>query len=174
MVNQALVIQLVEEGSGHTVPSAILPPAIEMIEDGFPGPIAFGQVTPRGTGVQNPKNAVDVEAIVFTRTATTTRMRSTGEKGRDPRPLPVREFVAMHDGPPSGNHLVRKPLSGYCTAWTCDPNKEKFVYKSLVLKQSLAGHTEKVNGFTSARIVSGTVGAVDRGLRRTNRLESIS
>ncbi len=105
MVDQALVIQLVKERSGQAVPGAILPPAVEMIENGFPGPIAFGKVTPRGSGVQNPENAVDVEAIVFTRAASTAVMRSMWEKGRDPRPLPVREFVAMHDGPPSGNHL---------------------------------------------------------------------
>jgi len=105
MVDQALIIQLVEKGSGQAVPGAILPPAVEMIEDGFPGPIAFGKVAPRGAGVQNPENAVDVEAIVFTRTAATTVMRSAGEKGRDPRPVSVREFVAMHDGPPSGKPL---------------------------------------------------------------------
>ena len=47
------------------VPQPAFAPAVEAAVDGLPGAEALGQVTPGSAGVQDPKDAVDHQAVVL-------------------------------------------------------------------------------------------------------------
>jgi hypothetical protein len=74
------------------------------VEHGLPGSVAFGEITPRGAGVQDPKDPVDDDALVVCRSPRFAVMGRMREQGRDPSPLLIRELVATRDWPPFGNH----------------------------------------------------------------------
>jgi hypothetical protein len=135
MVNHASVIEFVKKGGDQAVPGAIQTPAVEMVEDRLPRSIAFGKITPRRSGVQNPEDAVDEGAMGFTRAASVPVMRRVRKQRSDPSPLPVREFVSVHGWPPDGNHFSRLL---YSYSIPGDLTHLRYMYKSLVFKQSLA------------------------------------
>src|SRR4051794_35197503 len=58
VIDLALVVQFVQQRGGDAGPSAIPPPPIEPGEDGLPGPVALGEITPGRAGVQDPKDTV--------------------------------------------------------------------------------------------------------------------
>ncbi len=48
----------------EAMPQAMLAPAVVTVRDSGALVLALGQVSPRGTGTQNPENAVDDDAMV--------------------------------------------------------------------------------------------------------------
>lgn len=52
------VVQFVEQRGDGAVGGAVSAPGVEAVEDGFPGAVTLGQVTP-GAGVQDPRDGVD-------------------------------------------------------------------------------------------------------------------
>src|SRR5258707_4362567 len=105
VVNQALVIQFVQEPGDDTDPRAVPAPAVEAVVNGFPRPIAIREVAPGSAGVQDPKNAVDDGAIVGGRTTGLARVGPLRKQRLDSVPLLVREFVAAHGWPPAETTL---------------------------------------------------------------------
>ena len=53
-LNEAGLVQAEQQGVEDLGPGAVLAPAVEAVVDGLPRAIAFGDVGPRGTGVQVP------------------------------------------------------------------------------------------------------------------------
>jgi len=76
--------------------------------DGFPRPVAFGEVPPRGPGVEDPKDAVDNGPVVVEGVPQFAVMGTVGQEGLDASPLLVREFVTVHGWPPVGNRPARE------------------------------------------------------------------
>ena len=99
----AVPIEVVEQGGEDLGPGAILAPAPEAVVDGLPRAIAWRDVTPRGTGVQTPEEAVDQAAMRFPRMATTALMAQVWEEPLDAVPLRMVQFVAVHGKAPFGN-----------------------------------------------------------------------
>src|SRR5437016_2209167 len=64
VIDEALVVQLVQQRGDKTNPGAVLAPCVEAVEDGLPRPVTFGEVTPRGAGMQDPQDSVDDGAVV--------------------------------------------------------------------------------------------------------------
>ena len=54
MAEATVAFQVVEEMGEEFGPSAIRSPTIEAVVDGLPGAIAFGNVPPRGSRMQDP------------------------------------------------------------------------------------------------------------------------
>jgi hypothetical protein len=104
VIDEPLVVQFVQQRGDKTNPGAILAPGIETVEHGLPGAVAFGKVTPRGTGVQDPQDPVDKGALVVAWSPRLALMGRVRKQGGNPSPLLIREFVTMHDSPPFGNH----------------------------------------------------------------------
>jgi hypothetical protein len=100
MVDQALVVQFVQQRGDDADPSAVAAPGVEAGEDGRPRPVTLGQVPPRGAGVQDPEDADDERTVLAGRSADAAGMAPLGEQRRDTSPLRVREFVAAHGRPP--------------------------------------------------------------------------
>jgi hypothetical protein len=59
MSEATVAFQMVEEMSEEFGPGAIPPPTIEAIINSLPGTIAFRNVPPRGSAMENPENAVE-------------------------------------------------------------------------------------------------------------------
>src|SRR4051794_6640258 len=103
MIDEALVVQFIQQRGDYANPSAICAPGVEAVPDGLPRPVTFGQVTPGGPGMQDPQDTADDGAVVPGRSPRLAVVRRVGEQRRDPLPLPVRQFVATHGWPPFGN-----------------------------------------------------------------------
>jgi len=81
-----------DDGVHQTIPDAVLAPAIEAVVGRRVGPVASGQIAPRGAGTQHPENAVENTPIVLRlRTAPVHRQQRL-----DDAPLEVGQVVA-HD-----------------------------------------------------------------------------
>jgi hypothetical protein len=89
-------------GSGGTLldrrkeasPDTRLAPAVEAAGDGLPGAIPFRHVAPRGTGTDDPQDAVEDAAVVSGWAAC---MRFLwGKQGVSPLPLPIGEVMSLH------------------------------------------------------------------------------
>jgi hypothetical protein len=104
VIEEALVVQFVQQRGDDTNPGAVLSPRVEAVEHGLPRPIAFGEITPRGAGVQDPEDTIDDEALIVRRSPGLAVMGRVREQGGDPSPLLIRELVATRDWPPFGNH----------------------------------------------------------------------
>ena len=100
MVEQALVVQFVEQRGDDADPGAIATPGIEAAEHGLPRPVVLGKVAPRRPGVQNPEDAVEDRAIIAGRSADLAGVGLLREQGCDPVPLRIGELVAAHGGLP--------------------------------------------------------------------------
>jgi hypothetical protein len=96
MVDQARVVQFVQQRGDDADPGAVAAPAVEAGEDGLPRSVTRGEVTPRGAGVQDPEDPADERTVVAGRAAYAAGMDPLREQRRDTSPLRVREFVAAH------------------------------------------------------------------------------
>src|SRR5215207_9717355 len=67
VVDLAFLIQFVQQRGDDAGPSAVLAPAGEAMVDGFPRAVTFREVTPGGTGIQNPEDPVDDRTRVVER-----------------------------------------------------------------------------------------------------------
>ena len=59
VVDLPLVVEFVQQRGDDADPGAVLTPAVEDAEDRLPGAVAFREVTPRGTGMEDPEDAID-------------------------------------------------------------------------------------------------------------------
>jgi hypothetical protein len=100
MVDQARVVQFVQQRGDDADPGAVAAPAVEAGEDGLPRPVTLREVTPRRAGVQDPEDPHDDRTVVAGRAAYAAGMVPLGEQWRDTSPLRVREIVAPHGWPP--------------------------------------------------------------------------
>src|SRR4051794_23374255 len=107
VIDEALVVQLVQQRGDNVNPGAVLAPGVEAVPDGLPRPVTLGEVTPGGAGMQDPQDAVDDGAVVPGGPPGLTVVGWVGKQRRDPLPLPVRQFVAAHGWPPFGNLSTR-------------------------------------------------------------------
>jgi hypothetical protein len=96
VVDLLLVVQLVEQRGDDPGPGAVLPPAVEALEDRLPGTLAFREITPRGAGMEDPEDAVDDRAGIVERVACLAVMSPVGHEGCDPCPFLLGEFIAAH------------------------------------------------------------------------------
>lgn len=96
VIDLLLVVQFVEQRGDDPDPGAVLPPSVETLEDRLPGTVAFREVAPRGTGMEDPEDAVNDRARIVERMACLAVMGPVGHEGRDPCPLLLREFIAVH------------------------------------------------------------------------------
>jgi hypothetical protein len=113
VIDEALVVQFVQQRGDKTNPGAVPPPRIEAVEHGLPRSIAFGEITPRGAGVQDPEDTVDDEVLVVRRSPRLAVMGRVRKQRGNPSPLLIREFVATRDWPPFGNHsplMINLPI----------------------------------------------------------------
>jgi hypothetical protein len=113
MIDEALVVQFVQQRGDDPNPGAVLAPGVETVEHGLPSSVAFGEITPRRAGVQDPEDTVDDEALVVCRSPRLTVMGRVREQTGNPSPLLIRELVASRDWPPFGNHsplMIDRPI----------------------------------------------------------------
>jgi hypothetical protein len=93
-------------------PGAIAAPASEAAVDRFPRAVGFGDVSPGGTGVQTPEDAIEDAVMVFPRTAAAGVVSRGGEEPRDALPVAIGKFMAVaHDRPSEENLLLGKVVS---------------------------------------------------------------
>jgi hypothetical protein len=59
MSEATVAFQMVEEMREEFGPGAIPPPTIEAVVNGLPGTVAFRNVPPRGSGMEDPENAIE-------------------------------------------------------------------------------------------------------------------
>jgi hypothetical protein len=67
VIDLTSVIEFVEQGGNEANPHAVPTPTVESLEDSFPRSVAFGQITPRGSGMQYPQYAIDDRTRVVER-----------------------------------------------------------------------------------------------------------
>ena len=121
MVDLLLVVQFVDQRGDDPDPSTILSPSVEALEDRLPGAVAFREVTPGGTGMEDPEDAVDDRARIVERVACLAVMRTVGHEGRDPCPLLLGEFIAAHGRTRWGNGPLKSlGLPIIISSWTID------------------------------------------------------
>src|SRR4051794_33316265 len=139
VVDETLVIQFVQQRGDHPIPDTVSTPGVEVVEHGLPGPVPFGKITPRRTGVQDPEDPVDDGArFVVARSARFAPSGRIGEKRSDASPLGIGEFIAMHVStsinkphnlPRGPNHIIQMgSLRNRCIP----------VYMRPIFRQSLA------------------------------------
>ena len=75
-----------EQPGDDAGPGAVLPPAIEAIVDGLPGPVALRDVAPGGAGVQDPEDAVDEGVMILPGMPAAAVMGRMGQERIDPPP----------------------------------------------------------------------------------------
>src|SRR6516162_7259526 len=51
VINEALVVQLVQQRGDNANPGAVLAPGVEAVPNGLPRPVTFGEVPPGGAGM---------------------------------------------------------------------------------------------------------------------------
>src|SRR4051794_13031124 len=99
--DEALLVQLEQEGVEELGPGAVLAPAVEAVVDGLPLAVALGGIGPGGAGVQVPEDAVDQGPVVLPGAAGLAVVVAVGEGVPDPKPLGVGEVEAVvHGSPP--------------------------------------------------------------------------
>jgi hypothetical protein len=104
------VFQQVGEDLG---PGAVLAPAAEAAVDGFPGAVGFGDVPPRGAGVQAPQDAVEEAVMIFQGPTAAAVVRRVGEERRDAFPVGIGKFMTRAQGwPPRRSLPSRRVGSG--------------------------------------------------------------
>jgi hypothetical protein len=59
MAEATVPFQVVKQMGEKFGPRPILPPAIEAVINGLPGAIAFGDISPRCSRMENPENTVE-------------------------------------------------------------------------------------------------------------------
>src|SRR5436309_15791997 len=108
-VDEAVAVELQQQGVEDLGPGAVLAPAVEAVVDGLPGAVARRGVGPGGAGVQVPEDAVDQRAVVVEGMAGLAVVVAVGEEALDLAPLGVGEVEAVvHGSPPSGKRLARE------------------------------------------------------------------
>src|SRR2546423_264508 len=108
-VDEAVAVELQQQGVEDLGPGAVLAPAVEAVVDGLPGAVALWGVRPGGAGVQVPEDAVDKRAVVLPGVAGFAVVVAVGEKRLYLLPLGVGEVESVvHGGPPSGNLPARE------------------------------------------------------------------
>lgn len=85
------------DGVHHPVPDARLPPSHEAVVAGGARTVAFGQITPRRTGSQHPKDAVQYAPVIDTWHASW----FVREKRFDHAPLEIGQVISAHTDPES-------------------------------------------------------------------------
>lgn len=107
MAEATVAFQVVEEMREEFGPGAIRSPTIKAVVDGLPGAIAFGNVPPRSSRVQDPENTIEEAMIREPRVPFATMMGRVGQEWLKAMPLTCREFIAKtHGKPPFGNRPV--------------------------------------------------------------------
>src|SRR3954469_7341476 len=124
VIDEALVVQFVQQRGDDTNPGAVLAPRVEAVEHGLPRSVAFGEITPRGASVQDPEDTVDDDVLIVCRSPKFAVMGRVRKQGGNPSPLLIRELVATRDWPPFGNHspLMDDPPIFY----SLDPLRNQF------------------------------------------------
>jgi hypothetical protein len=103
MSEATVAFQMVEQLSEEFGPGAIPPPTIKAVINGLPRTIAFRHVTPRGSGMENPENAVKQAKMGEPGVSLATVMGGVGQERLKPSPLTGGKFIATtHGKPPFG------------------------------------------------------------------------
>lgn len=63
--HQPFIVRLLNEDVQQSLPDAFVSPATEPTLDILPVAQVWRQITPRGSGSQNPKNGIDTSSIIF-------------------------------------------------------------------------------------------------------------
>lgn len=80
------------DGIHHPIPDTCLPPPHEAVVAGGAWDVAFGQITPRRTGSQNPENAVQHTPLIYARHASW----FVGQQRLDHAPFEVGQIISAH------------------------------------------------------------------------------
>jgi hypothetical protein len=87
MAEATVPFQVVKQMREEFSPRSILPPAIEAVINGLPGAIAFGDIPPRSSRMQNPENAVEEAMMRKPGMPFAPMMSGVGQEGLQPFPL---------------------------------------------------------------------------------------
>jgi len=112
MAQTAPTLEVLQQVSEDPSPSAVVAPASEAAVDGFPGPIALGDVAPGGASVEAPEDPIEDALMILPGSATTVLVGRVREEWGDTLPLPLREFMATRHGwSPGRTSTLRKGRS---------------------------------------------------------------
>jgi hypothetical protein len=84
VVDLSLVVEFVQQRGGDADPGAVLTPTIEGGEGRLPRAEAFGKVTPRGAGMEDPEDAIDDRTGIVEGVARLVVMGTVRQEGGDP------------------------------------------------------------------------------------------
>jgi hypothetical protein len=102
-------LEVVEQVGEDRGPGAVAAPAVEPVVDGLPGSIAFREVAPGSTRVEDPEDAVEEIAMGLPGMSLAPVVCGMGQGMLEPFPLTVTEFRARTQGWPAvGNRPSRE------------------------------------------------------------------
>ncbi len=165
----------------HTIPKPGLPPSYKAVVAGGSRAIAFGQIAPRRTGSQHPKDAVQHSAGIDTRHAS----RLVGQERLDDAPLEVSQVVSAHpdvesDMRPAGKISRRKRRLNQRKSDDAMPTKLGFLIASdptenlaLTIGYARQIHICKVDRLlTSISVIGGSPVYIHKRVHRVDLLRS--